>query len=375
MTKLYSPPEGYIDLPFTWAYDGSGLTNGLNYLNQNVYLLGGYGDFIMRRVVGLDRLLAAGSGLYQLKDRNNKEWQSLPVIVDGSSELMIVPEQPYPETGLIRFDLYDIQKPAVATSAQLAFQGVRRIKSSAPPIKGKVDPRTFTYIMTADLSGVTAGGIIRGRVQVVDYPFLLEQLMVFTEDLATTEFAEEASATLTFAAANLGASGNLISVTLDAIAPNQALSIVVAGDAITIFSATDGLSTPLTTGNQLLALWNATAAATNLATLTVVAGGASPLPVISASSTTNTFSGGGFLNQISTPQVAMTLFDDNKVATSNIPILDIYMDGSPGGVHDNGAVVTPLPYRKDSQIYIDFTLLTTPLVVVVYLVGKQIYPC
>lgn len=374
MTKLYSPPEGYIDLPFTWAYDGSGLTNGLNYLNQNVYLLGGYGDFIMRRVVGLDRLLTAGAGLYQLKDRNNKEFQSLPVIVDGSSELMIVPEQPYPETGLIRFDLYDIQKPAVAASAQLAFQGVRRIKSSAPPIKGKVDPRTFTYIMTADLSGVTAGGIIRGRVQVVDYPFLLEQLMVFTETQYTAMFAEEASSTLVFAAAQLGASGNQISVTLDAVAPNQALSIVVSGNDITIFSATDGVSGPVTTGSQLLALYNATPAAINLATLTVTGGG-SILPVLSGTAETNTLSGGGVLNQITTPQVAMTLFDDNKVATSNIPILDIFYDGSPRGVLDNGAVVTPLPYRKDSQIYIDFTLLADPVVVVVYLVGKQIYPC
>ena len=53
----YSPPPGYFDLPFTWVYDASQLTNGLPYPNQYVYLQGGYGDFVLRRIVGLSRIL------------------------------------------------------------------------------------------------------------------------------------------------------------------------------------------------------------------------------------------------------------------------------------------------------------------------------
>lgn len=371
MTKLYTPPPGYIDLPFTWAFDGSVLTNGQNYQNNGVYLIGGYGDFILRRVVGLDRVLAANTGKYLLRDRNNKPWESAPVIVNGSADLMIAPEQPYPETGLIRFDLSNVLKQAVGP--QIAFQGVRRVKGTPQPNE-EVNPKTFTYQLSADMSALSAGGIMTGRVLVTDYPFLLEQIMVFTEEFANTSFSAEASATLTFSAARLGASGNTISVELNASAAGQTFAITVIGNSIVVTVGTDGGGNVTTTGDQFLAAFNANAAATALANVTVL-GGASLLPVFVPQDITHTFSGGGFLNQITTPQVALWIYDQDRVKISNIPILDIFADGSPGGPLQNGALVTPLRYRKDSQIQIDFTLLTTGLAVVVYLIGKQIYPC
>ncbi len=244
--KSYTPPPGFIDLPFIWAFDGSELTDGENYRNLFVYLIGGYGNFILRRVAGLDRVLNP-SGTYQIKDRNNLPWQSDPVVAGGSKDLMIAPELEFPETGFIRFDLANVQKPALATSAQVAFQGVRRISGSTP--RQNVNPKSFTYIMEVDISGLPSGGKVTGRTQVVNYPFLLEQVMLFEE-------AED-----------------------------------------------------------------------------------------------------GTLTAITDPVVALILFDQNKVAISNIPVLDIFVDGSPGSALENGAMVTPLPYRKDSQIQIEFTVL------------------
>jgi len=65
---------------------------------------------------------------------------------------------------------------------------------------------------------------------------------------------------------------------------------------------------------------------------------------------------------------------------SSKPMLDIYCDGSPGGIYKDGAVVTPLYYQKDSQIQIDFysqveAQATLPVILDVYLIGKQYYPC
>ena len=82
MSLLYTPPAGYYDLPMTWLYDGSGLTDGTVALpNQQVPILAGYGDFILRRVVGLNNLLNAGSGQFQIRDSLGRYLQSVPQYV------------------------------------------------------------------------------------------------------------------------------------------------------------------------------------------------------------------------------------------------------------------------------------------------------
>ncbi len=268
MSKLYAPPPGFIDLPFIWGFDASALVGGRNYLNLGVYLEGGLGDFILRRIVGLDRVVSANTGKYVIKDRNDKPCQSSPVVVsgDGMEDLMIVPELDYPETGLIRFDLYGIN---LSTGPQIAFQGARRIRGQANP-PGEINPKTFTYQMAVDF---TSTSHVTSRVLVTDYPFVLEQLMIF--------------------------------------------------QSFTAFP---------------------------------------PVNITDV-----------------TPVCSLQIYDQNRVKISNIPILDIFLDGSPGGVFQNGGLVTPLYYRKDSQIQIDFTNLNTifPALqgVIVYLIGKQIYPC
>ena len=89
---------------------------------------------------------------------------------------------------------------------------------------------------------------------------------------------------------------------------------------------------------------------------------------------------------------SLLIYDQNKVPIASAPVLDIYCDGSPESpivhgipvsnapVYGDGAIVPPLYYEKDSQIQIDFysqieSQTTPPVVVDVYLVGKQYYPC
>jgi len=106
---LYTPPEGYQDFPFTWAFDGSALTDGTNALNQFVYIQGGWGDFIMRRCVGLASVVNPVGGSFQLRDAQKRPLSSDPVLIGSINDDLAFPnELLYPETSVIGFDLYDV---------------------------------------------------------------------------------------------------------------------------------------------------------------------------------------------------------------------------------------------------------------------------
>lgn len=114
-TRMYKPPEGTYDQPFTWIFDGgpngANLTNGQNALNQFVYIKVGYGDFICRRIVGLASVLNPTSGKFQIYDKNIRPIQSDPTYVTAmdTDDQMMIRELEYPETNAIRFDLYDVE--------------------------------------------------------------------------------------------------------------------------------------------------------------------------------------------------------------------------------------------------------------------------
>ena len=199
MISLYTPPPGYYDLPFTWIYDAAALTNGNNYPNQFVYILGGYGRFIMRRVVGLDRVLANGAapGSYQIKDASGNYIEASPILTNAGVnpgvvgvDIPISPEIEYPETGKVNFDLFKILRRTEQTqggtpiySSQIGFQGVRRLAGVSPLVTpGTFKPKTFTYVQTVTITNVAfgAGGgatpPLRVYQKVNDYDFELHQV-------------------------------------------------------------------------------------------------------------------------------------------------------------------------------------------------------
>lgn len=106
----YTPPEGTYDLPFIWVYNGTGLTNGQDAPNQFVYIIGGWGDFYLRRVVGAGSVLAPGVGTFKMYDRQRNAVQSEPKFCTvNTDDSMMVPQLEYKETEVIRFDLTGVQ--------------------------------------------------------------------------------------------------------------------------------------------------------------------------------------------------------------------------------------------------------------------------
>ena len=110
-TAMYAPPQGYEDFPFIYAFDGAaaGLVNGSNALNQYIYIQSGWGDFIMRRCVGLANVIAPAGGSFQLRDSQNRPLSSDPILIGSVNDDLAFPDEVvYPETTKIGFDLYDV---------------------------------------------------------------------------------------------------------------------------------------------------------------------------------------------------------------------------------------------------------------------------
>jgi hypothetical protein len=272
MTPLYTPPIGYYDKPWSYVFDGSNLVNGTSPPNQFVYVEGGgLGDFFLRRVVGIDRVVNVGaSGQFQMRDQLLNYVQDDRLFIANGGELVITPELRYPQTTALRFDLYNVLKAAIGP--QVAFQGTRRIVGSPSTSECQVyKPKLYWYTLT----------------------------VTFTSPAAA--------------------------------APQP------------IFQKIDNY------GFDLYAIY------------ITYQGAAGPLSLASAFT-------------------SLQLYDMNKQQLSNIPVLDLFLKGSPGSKKKNGAIVPALYYDVNSQLRIDVQNLgafggAVPVTMTIHLVGEQRIPC
>ena len=376
--KLYTPPDGFYDLPFTWVYDASQLTNGVAYPNQYVYLQGGYGDFILRRVVGLSRILVNPAGAvpstYQIQDNGGSYIESDPVLAATADDLAIVPELRYQETGAIKFDLGEFFAGAgtqanPTSTAMVAFQGVRRMRGNPPRNPTyRATPKTFTWIMPPAAVLSPVGTMVRISLALDNYDFELYDIILVWRAGGSFAYVAEVGGTLFSALNNAG-------VTLNIPTPGggQVYSSVVVGTTVTLNLAT----TPSQmTAWQLVQAVNNDPNLINLLGAAIAPGTNSAVPAYVPPALVGQF--------LSPPAYGgangsanLVLYDSNKIAVSNLPVLDEFMDDNPNGAYKNGAVVTPLWYPKDSVVQMDvYSNLTAGSgFLQVYLVGKKWFPC
>lgn len=368
---LYRPPEGFYDLPFTWVFDANGLVDGGSYPNQYIYLQGGYGDFILRRVVGLDRILNAGTGTFRIRDRFNVPIQSDPVFAARTPDLPFAPEKFYAELGAIRMDLYNVSTAVNPFQNQIAFQGVRRMKGQQPQRPSfQSNPKYFAYQATVPLLQTVPAPAVRVFVPIEDFDFELYQIVLLQRNSATWVVPEECF--IVYANPDPSLQGQQMSFEiLNTGIPFQAFSISLASTAATVTPQTDAGGNIITTCAQLIAAWSSNPALTALATLVpkppaglITSAGPIFLPLGSGAS------------PLTIPICSIWLYDQDRVQVASAPVLDIYMQGLPGTALENGALVPPLYYRKNSQIQLDvYNLTANPTAVGIVLVGRQHIPC
>jgi hypothetical protein len=392
MSLLYQPPPGYFDLPFTWVFDGSGLTDGSNSINNSVSVYAGYGDFIMRRIAGLDYVLASAAapnftGQYQIRDARGRYLQSVPQyigrftgIVDYS-DLAIQRELRYQENSTINFDLYDIARANYFGgyfAAQIAFQGVRRqpgVSPFAPTFN--FQHKTFMYNASAVLplgGGTTLPSPLSIYQKVTNYDFELYQVNIAYGPNASYVLAFGATTTgMTFysaLAANAG-SGTQVILAKTAV-PNSPLTVTVSGTTITLTGATDGSGNTITTGAGIQQAINNNPSASALVLVENVVN-----PTFGYVAGTYTLLGGGAIIQSGSPNALVQLYDQYGVVTSYQPMVDNFVNGGIYSAFKNGAIVPPLLYKQNSQIRMDVIPLINSEVVTMFIqyVGKQRIPC
>lgn len=321
-------------------------------------------------------------GRFQMRDRYKAPIQAAPIYAQTEGTDIKIPdwgfphEVFYPETGQIQFDLYNVFRDTNPATAQIGFQGVRRLPGSIAPRPGfRARPKTFTYVTySPPLAGLVGADAVYLRQPVNDYDFELHNIELVTNLPDSVTYGGVESTLVRFAR-KPGGTGD-VTVQIVVAGVNTPFSFVVTPDSITVNANTDAFGTSITgNGNLLLAAYAASPLAQSLVFLTVT----DLLNSLAAGGPTVLGPGGTF-STLTAPLSKLWIYDSNKVTISSVPMLDIYCDGSPGGVYQDGALVPPLYYPKDSLIQIGFYSLLTDTSLIgtryaVHLVGKQYIPC
>lgn len=182
--QLYQTPEGFIDVPFVYVFDGRELTDGTDPENLAVALQDN--DFFLRSVAGMDTV--AGTWLYE--DASQRE--AMSALIATTPRYTVVPEKVYPGQGQIRFRLGTVAKAANVSGnfvSFIGFQGVRRApKDNAPYLLHETPydywEKDYAYRLSMDLDFYADGGSgsRQFEVDVQNYDFELNAVYVRRTD-------------------------------------------------------------------------------------------------------------------------------------------------------------------------------------------------
>jgi hypothetical protein len=204
-TLKYQVPKGKIDIPYTYVYDATALTDGVTYAANTsgvtTNLQGGLtlqldsdSDFILRRICGASLCSGTFRPYYATR---MLMFQNL---VRSVANWPVLPEVLYPANSQILFDLGVVNRafnvanaePRIYTS-YLAFQGVRRYDVSKFPVyrtpyNYRELPRNYTYVLRPGSGWTDAVNGIKSAPITISVPLLegdFELLSIGVVDLQT----------------------------------------------------------------------------------------------------------------------------------------------------------------------------------------------
>lgn len=184
--NTYFTPEGFVDTPYIYVYDGNPLTDGVSYQRLSTRLEGDC-DFLLRRIAGLTSI----SPTILLYSGQGQPISSAPL--RAGAVLPFAPEIRYAADGEIIFDLGSVARTNFACgttiyTARLVFQGVKRRRSSVGQADVHGVPFSYAYDLTVDwyrYLSLPAAQVEASRpfyVEVSDYDFLLQGLRIANAD-------------------------------------------------------------------------------------------------------------------------------------------------------------------------------------------------
>ena len=137
----YRTPEGFLDFPFIYVFDGTALTDGNTYFNLALAQQGD-SDFVLRRIVGLDTILdtPANGGKWNYKNASGSYANASQASgIARVPNWPVLPEKFYPFNAQFGFDLFKVLRSnnpgsacgaAPAFNSFIGFQGVKRFPKS-----------------------------------------------------------------------------------------------------------------------------------------------------------------------------------------------------------------------------------------------------
>lgn len=205
----YYTPEGYVDIPYIYQFDCSGLTDGTS--PQGLVLkIDNDSDFILRRVFGFDTVATGGMTLYNYSGSTCWDAGTInPTGLNIGVSWAVMPEKLYPKSSFIKFDLFTVARQNVVCAGNnifnsiIGFQGVRRYKTGVPGFQPGAPQPPLTYDPNAYLRkqitkvlpipfnwshwiGAAANGLAAGlhpfRLQIADYDFELHDISFWNPD-------------------------------------------------------------------------------------------------------------------------------------------------------------------------------------------------
>jgi hypothetical protein len=199
----YVTPAGYGDTFFQYAFDGSLLTNGQDAYNLRINIRDD--DFIFREFSGLDTIAQAIQVRNRLQTPTNAGARGAQYAVRAANVGGVpwVPEEYYPVSGYIGFDLFNINKTVLGVDggntifgSQLVFSGVqRRPGTSGDPMESRYKyyekPYTYRYDLSinqyASVGGVTTNPTFNQFPITDGYDFVLQKIRVCQTPTGTLE--------------------------------------------------------------------------------------------------------------------------------------------------------------------------------------------
>lgn len=175
IVEPYQTPPGCTDFPFTYVFDATGLTDGINIDNLSKPMQGD-SDFILRQIVGLDTVVntPASGGKVQIYNASKSKMTSAAIIAPAS--MGILPEKLYRYNEEITFDLVNTLRASTACggtpifTSYIGFRGVKRFHGNPGYGKGQTPyawrevPQAYEIDITINFAAYS-GGTVRNPPQ------------------------------------------------------------------------------------------------------------------------------------------------------------------------------------------------------------------
>lgn len=189
----YKTPDGYTDLPFTYVFDATGLTDGITQNNLSKPMQGD-SDFILRQIIGADTVVAtpANGGKIQMYNASKSKMTSAAMIAPASWP--ILPEKKYKYNEEITFDLintlraFNVCGGTPIYTSYLGFRGVKRFKGDPgysrglTPYAWREVPQVYAYDFTINFARFASGTNVnppqRFTIGLDNYDFELFKVLV-----------------------------------------------------------------------------------------------------------------------------------------------------------------------------------------------------